>query len=526
MPQVKRHFSEIDGRKPEGAAAVPARVGEAECLPPGADPYDQFAYPGFAYANTHPNRLATMAILHGLTPAPVECCRVLEMACGDGGNLIPMAYAIPGSEFVGFDLARSPVARAQARIRELGLENARVFASNVLDVGTELGTFDYIVAHGFYAWAPESVRDRLLALCGELLAPQGVAFVSYNAMPGSHLRLMLRDMMLYGAEGIEGPEERVRAGLDLLEFTAASRPENDIYRALIERELKRIEKRQSCSSFHDELSQIYHPVHFAEFAAHAQRHGLQYLSEAVLPPPSDPGYRFEVRKALEAKAPGDFLRQEQLLDFLRVRTYRETLLCRAGCSLRRDFAPEDFKRLRFASRASVSPAETPAARVFTLPSGSKMESNHPAVVALLGDLSRCWPQALSWEGIAPRLAEAGFVLDSHGAALLMRLAVAEMIELRAWTAPLAASIAERPRASACSRQEGRLGPMVTTLLHFTLQLEDPKARHFLQLLDGCRDRSQLLEAMRSEFPQAAPAELEAEIGPALLHFHSAAILEA
>src|SRR5271157_4570416 len=97
---------------------------------PTQDPYDAVAYPSFSYPDTHPDRLAAMAILHGLTPAPVERCRVLEIACNEGANLIPMAYATPGSEFVGFDLARQPVERGQERIRELGLKNVRMFASD------------------------------------------------------------------------------------------------------------------------------------------------------------------------------------------------------------------------------------------------------------------------------------------------------------------------------------------------------------------------------------------------------------
>src|SRR5271154_3061941 len=99
------------------------------------DAYDVVAYPSFPYPDTHPDHLAAMAILHGLSPAPVERCRVLEIACNEGANLIPMAHAIPGSEFVGFDLARLPIERGQARIRELALTNVRLFESNLLDVG-------------------------------------------------------------------------------------------------------------------------------------------------------------------------------------------------------------------------------------------------------------------------------------------------------------------------------------------------------------------------------------------------------
>src|ERR1035438_5610820 len=116
------------------------------------DSHNTFAYPGFPYPNTHPDRLAAMAILHGLSPARVEQCRVLEIGCNEGSNLIPMAYAIPTSEFVGFDLARLRIEQGQARVGELGLKNVHIFEGDLLQVGTELGQFDYIIAHGFYAW--------------------------------------------------------------------------------------------------------------------------------------------------------------------------------------------------------------------------------------------------------------------------------------------------------------------------------------------------------------------------------------
>ncbi len=39
---------------------------------------------------------------------------MLEIGCGNGSNVIPMAYGLPGSEFVGVDLAAKPVEVAQA----------------------------------------------------------------------------------------------------------------------------------------------------------------------------------------------------------------------------------------------------------------------------------------------------------------------------------------------------------------------------------------------------------------------------
>src|SRR5262249_48875673 len=154
--------------------------------------YDAVLYPTVALPQGHPDRLATIATLFGMNPAPFERCRVLEIACSDGGNLIPMAYAQPESTFVGVDLSGSAVAQGQRDISALGLKNIQLHLADLMEFKTEGEPFDYIIAHGFYSWAPPPVRDRLLAFCHEHLAPQGIAYVSYNAMPGGHIRRMLR----------------------------------------------------------------------------------------------------------------------------------------------------------------------------------------------------------------------------------------------------------------------------------------------------------------------------------------------
>ena len=53
---------------------------------------------------------------------------MLELGCGDGGNLIPMALALPGASFVGVDAAPKAIARGQGLIAELRLENVTLEA--------------------------------------------------------------------------------------------------------------------------------------------------------------------------------------------------------------------------------------------------------------------------------------------------------------------------------------------------------------------------------------------------------------
>lgn len=96
-----------------------------------ATSYDQVPYTSLPFDKSHPDQMASMAILFGLTPAPPQACRVLEIACADGGNIIPMACDLPDSAFLGFDLAPGVIENGQRQIADLGLSNVRLEAKKI-----------------------------------------------------------------------------------------------------------------------------------------------------------------------------------------------------------------------------------------------------------------------------------------------------------------------------------------------------------------------------------------------------------
>src|SRR5918911_1739161 len=137
-------------------------------MPPNV--YDRVPYSNYPYAQTHPDRLATVAILHGLEPPDPFSARVLEIGCGAGGNLMAMAAATPGIRALGVDLAAAPIADGQAAIRETGLRNVELRQADVRELtANAVGEFDYIVAHGVYGWIPADARDALMAAIAALL---------------------------------------------------------------------------------------------------------------------------------------------------------------------------------------------------------------------------------------------------------------------------------------------------------------------------------------------------------------------
>src|SRR5689334_24905811 len=95
--------------------------------------YDQLAYANRPNAQTHPAHLAVLSRLHGLDARPVERARVLEIGVSEGANLIPMAATLPQAEFVGIDLAATPVDRGNQTIAGLGLGNIRLQQMDLLN---------------------------------------------------------------------------------------------------------------------------------------------------------------------------------------------------------------------------------------------------------------------------------------------------------------------------------------------------------------------------------------------------------
>ena len=184
--------------------------------------YDDIPYESHPFAQSHPNRLFTIGTLFGMRPTPVQKCRVLELGCAAGGNLIPMADYLPESQFVGVDNSARQIRDGLDTVKQLGLDHVILKHVSILDVDAAYGQFDYIICHGVFSWVPENVRKKILDICGTQLTPNGIAYVSYNTYPGWHMRGMIRDMMRYHAARFNAPKDRIQQARALLKFLTQS----------------------------------------------------------------------------------------------------------------------------------------------------------------------------------------------------------------------------------------------------------------------------------------------------------------
>jgi SAM-dependent methyltransferase len=210
-----------------------------------------------------------------MDPPMLESCHVMELGCAEGDNLIPIALAMPNARFVGIDLSRRQIERGRQVTQTLGLTNIELLVHDIADVDASFGMFDYIICHGIYSWVPAPVREKILAICRNRLVPNGVAYVSYNTLPGWHIRGMIRDMRVYHSSQFEAPTAKVQQAPALVDFLAQSVPTTLPYGMALRAELDVIRNAPDTYLFHDHLEEVNEPVYFHQFAEAAQRHGMQ-----------------------------------------------------------------------------------------------------------------------------------------------------------------------------------------------------------------------------------------------------------
>jgi len=470
------------------------------------NPYDLTPYIDLSYTATHPDRLATMASLLGLQSAPLARCRLLEIGCAAGGNLLPMAYSLPQAEFVGIDYSARQIEEGQRRIRELGFDNVQLICADLASVDAaleaELGSFDYFVAHGFYSWTPPAVRDAMLALCKRLLRPHGVAYVSYNTYPGWHTVKLIRDAMLYHGQGAETPEELASEGRSMAGFLAQyanEGPHKDLFRHYVEMLKNNLKGTDNSFLLHDELSEVNDPVYFYQFVEHAQQHGLQYLVEVELRAVMLSSFPAETQTALKTMV-WDAIDLEQKMDFVRNQTFRQTLLCHAEEPVIRTILPqavmESWLRSQ-AKRVTEPDTNSPAGSVrFVGKDESTLTTNHPVSVAALELLAKDWPRGLHFNELLAAAREAVAVsspntlgpAEQDGVTLASTLLRAhsqslQLVELHSFHPRVVNSASDRPVASTVARLEAKSRTIVTNLWHERVTLL-PLQQTILGYLDG------------------------------------------
>ena len=302
--------------------------------------------------------------------------------------------------------------------------------------------------------------------------------------------------------------------------------------AFLRAELREVAERDPSVLFHDDLAPENRPFYFHEFAERAGAHGLQYLAEAdfhEMQTRSLPPRLVEILESIEQER--SLVAKEQYLDFLKVRRFRQTLLCHAEVALDRALTRERIERFSVAS--PIEPASTElnlrsgTVEEFRGPKGTVIRVDLPLAKAALLHLGEAWPRRVPFPELRDRARARLAGLDRPAAErddearaladILFEAYAAGVVQLHTFMPGLALEPGERPTASPLARLQASRDdrPVVSTLLHTRLLVEDPLGRYALQLLDGTRDHTALLAELRRWVRERGRAGAAWEVVPSV-----------
>ncbi|SEA10745.1 regulatory domain of a methyltransferase-containing protein [Thiothrix caldifontis] len=473
------------------------------------DFYDELAYETNPFPETHPGNLAALGRLFGISTVSPQQCRVLELGSATGGNLIPMAWHLPHSEFVGVELSSAQVAIGQRIVGQLNLQNIRLDVGDILELNPAvLGQFDYIIAHGVYSWVPSAVREKILALVRDCLSPHGLAYISYNLLPGWRMRGSLRDLLLHATREVSGADAKYHAAISALRRLqhALQGAEADSQR-YVQKEIAYLLDSHPSYLLHEYLAGENNAFLFSEFLADAERHELQYVCETDLHTLFDTTLSMPAQAALSDI--DDPLQHEQWMDFVRMRAFRKSILCRADVPLERVVDVDVFTTFFYSANLRLKGKENLSNTkpvVFLTPDNTELNVTHPLSKAALLYLQAVHPYTPDFDELyanaAERVRQAGGKQFANARSEL----VSEWFSLYSYRAVyghlspclLKPEWSEYPQASALARVQAAEGwQSVASIRHQALSL-DAFSRRLLQVLDGTHTVPELISRLCEE----------------------------
>lgn len=299
--------------------------------------YKELGYKSYPFPFTTPAYLEAYGTLVGLKPPTAKTARVLELGATYGGNIISQAAHNPEATFVGIELSQDQVEKGNKIIGDAKLDNVSLVQGDILNFDESMGTFDYIIAHGFYSWISDEMKDKLLDIIYNHLADNGIAYVSYNTYPGWHTMEEVRQLMLFANRGhdesthkekvLRGKTVGSLVGAQILNYDNLKERNSKFLSAL-----RSVMQKDDYYVGHDHLEPHNDPCYLYQFNDHLKANNLAYVGDADLTLSMVRTYDESIADKLEQLAPNSQADQEQYLDFMLDTTFRKSIICKASAA--------------------------------------------------------------------------------------------------------------------------------------------------------------------------------------------------
>lgn len=467
------------------------------------DAYDAMPYASYPYPETNPLLLQGLAGLYGLNPASPSKARILEIGCAEGMNIIGMAALFPHAECVGIDMSARQIETAKRHAATLALTNVKLEAISLSDIPQRWGQFDYIIAHGMLSWVAPPIQEKLMEMCGQRLAPQGVAYISFNALPGWHMVRMVRDMMLFHAEGAPSPEAKAACARDILQrITAMTGQRGTAYSTFLQSEQDTIKNKPDAYLLHDHLEENNHAFYLNDFVKLANAHGLAYVADTDLttqgkvnPPP-------EILPLLSATQ--DRVRQEQYIDFITSRRFRSALVCRVDAPPRTEIPLEILRHMHVLSHFKVDAGQN-GAKVLNVPGKLAMNASDADMAALIEQLDKKSGQSMPLAPFIDALPIAGQKAFMEKVMMLMFAGGFTLLQ-----EPMqhCSALSQRPVAFPLARYQASVQEWAMSQ-RMEVRPLNMMERAALCNMDGYHDLVQIVEAVKPYAPGKSESDIAA-----------------
>ena len=228
-----------------------------------------------------PMQLRLCAALNGFRSPSVTSFDFCELGCAQGDTIVALAASFPNARFVGIDLNPAHVATARTLASAGAVDNVRFIEGDFSDLRDgDLGTFDFMTAHGVLSWVSPDKRKIVLDLMSRKLKAGGLAYVSYNALPGWAAVEPLRQLILAGAALASGNSaDRARAGLELTRMLDESGAYYFEANPAARKMLATMKDMSMSYVVHEYLHAHWVPMYFAQVAGEMAERDLYFVGQ-------------------------------------------------------------------------------------------------------------------------------------------------------------------------------------------------------------------------------------------------------
>lgn len=278
---------------------------------------------------THPLQLEACAKLAGYKPVAPQKARILEIGSALGGNLNAIAESLPQAECIGIDPFTEQTQLAQARAQASAIKNVRYEAIGI-EVADQVleGQFDYIIAHGFFSWVSDEIRQKTFEFIQQRLSNHGICYVSYNTYPLWHLQEGSRHLMRWRARYLQTQENCIAATREVIRSFAqfASPTEQVSARDVYAMMHKKLSDKPDYYLAHEYILDHNHPLYFHQFIEFIHQFELAHLVDASFNTEYSPLLLSEFLSKDLKSLSVDYLSYQQYLDFIFNRGLRRSII--------------------------------------------------------------------------------------------------------------------------------------------------------------------------------------------------------